>query len=134
MVFPWNFRWAPVLHFPFSGAVRQVIAPETDWFFGRLRPGVGDPGIEQRVFEDVASYGKQLGLITEVLLEVASRSRLSDDGKQSLDRLKQIAEQIEKVKVDERSARRERLKDALLALRDSDRDAFEALLKEVQEG
>src|SRR5687767_8039798 len=132
-MFPWYFNWAPVVHYPWSGAVRQMIAPETDWFFNSIAPGGGNPRIEQRVFEEAASYGKQLGLITEVLLAAADESRLSEDGKKSLARLKEIAGRIEKIKAQERDAKHQRLKDSLLALRDSDRASFNTLLSEIQE-
>lgn len=131
-MFPWNFSWAPVVHYPWSGAVRQVIAPETDWFFDSIAPGGGNSRIEQRVFEEVASYGKQLGLITEVLLEGTDQSRLSEKGQRSLTRLKEIAGRIEKIKSQERDVQHQRLKDALLSLRQSDRQSFDALLAEVK--
>lgn len=131
-MFPWNFNWAPVVHYPWSGAVRQVIAPETDWFFGSIPPGGGNSKIEQRVFEEVASYGKQLGLITEVLMEGMDQMRLNEKGQRSLARLKEIAEQIEKIKDQERDAKHQRLKDTLVSLRESDRQSFDALLAEVK--
>jgi hypothetical protein len=67
-MFPWLWFFAPQVHYPWSGSVAQQIAPDTDWFFGSIRPGAGDARIEQQAFA-VASYGKQLGLITEVLTE-----------------------------------------------------------------
>ena len=73
MMFPWLWYWAPQVHFPWSGRVAQQIAPDTHWFFGGIRPGAGDARIEEQAF-GVASYGKQLGLITEVLLALAQES------------------------------------------------------------
>ena len=65
---------APQFHFPFSGAVSQAIDPDIAWFQNLIRPGAGNARIERRAFGEVASYGKQLGLITEVLLEQAARA------------------------------------------------------------
>jgi hypothetical protein len=129
-MFPY-FNWAPVLHYPWSGGVTQEIAPNTHWFFDSIAPGGGNSRIEQRVFEEVASYGKQLGLITEVLLDGVDEEALNEKGRQSLARLREIAGRIEKIKGEERDAKYERLRDSLLALRDSDPDAFAMLLGEV---
>lgn len=66
-MYPWLWFWAPQFHFPFSGAVAQRIDPDTNWFFGGIRPEAGNGDVEKQIF-DVASYGRQLGWITEVLL------------------------------------------------------------------
>jgi hypothetical protein len=72
-MFPWLMIWAPQLHFPFSGSVAQQIDP--NWFFGAISPSAGDAKIEQEAWQ-VASYGRQLGLITEVLIALAEQSAL----------------------------------------------------------
>ena len=130
-MFPWVFNWSPVVHWPLSGPVRQLIAPETDWFFGRIAPGQGDARVEQRVFEDVASYGRQIGLISELLRELARDADLSTEGRETLDRLDQIARRVEDVKRESREERRERLKQELLALQQQDSETFDRLLGEV---
>ena len=97
-MFPWFWVFAPQVHFPWSGSVAQQIAPDTDWFFGSIRPGTGDARIEQQAFE-VASYGKQLGLITEVLLQLAEASpKASAKSAASVNRLKDIRDEIERIK------------------------------------
>lgn len=129
-----HFNWSPVVHYPWSGGVEQSIAPSTDWFFGSIAAGGGNARIEQRVFEEVASYGKQLGLITEVLLDLADAEVMSDQARQSLTRLKEIAGRIEEIKTTERVTKHERLKDSLLSLRESDRPSFDSLLVELRAG
>lgn len=100
-MFPWLWFWAPQVHFPWSGSVAQHIAPDTDWFFGAIRPGAGDARIEQQAF-GVASYGRQLGLITEVLLELAQQApKASARAQASIERLKQIQSAIEDIKAAE---------------------------------
>jgi hypothetical protein len=131
-MFPWYSTWAPTVHWPFSGAVKQTIAPETDWFFGRIALGGGDEDIEQRVFEEVASYGKQLGLISEILVEMADNVKLSKKNAESLARLKEIASRVEGIKDQQRDQQRHRLKDALLALRDSDKEGYKEILDAVK--
>jgi hypothetical protein len=97
-MFPWLWIFAPQVHFPWSGSVAQQIAPDTDWFFGSIRPGTGDARIEQQAFE-VASYGKQLGLITDVLLQLAEASPEASAGSAaSIDRLEAIRDEIERIK------------------------------------
>jgi hypothetical protein len=98
---PWLWFWAPQVHFPWSGSVAQHIAPDTDWFFGAIPPDAGDARIEQQAF-GVASYGRQLGLITEVLLELAQQApKTSARARASIERLKQIQAAIEDIKATE---------------------------------
>jgi hypothetical protein len=71
-MFPWFWLWAPQLRLPFSGDVAQDIEPRLDWFFNGIKPQAGNGRIEAKAFE-VASYGHQLGVITELLIEMAER-------------------------------------------------------------
>jgi len=110
-MFPWFWFWAPQIHFPWSGAVAQQIAPDTHWFFSGIRPGAGDARIEEQAF-GVASYGKQLGLITEVLLALAHESpKASARAQASIDKLKAIQAEIEQLK----SAEYQRVAESLAA-------------------
>lgn len=100
-MFPWLWFFAPQIHFPWSGAVAQQIAPDKHWFFGGIRPGAGDARIEEQAF-GVASYGKQLGLITEVLLALAQESpKASAQAKASIAKLQKIQAEIERLKTAE---------------------------------
>jgi hypothetical protein len=106
---PWLWFWAPQVHFPWSGSVAQHIAPDTHWFFGGIPPGAGDARIEEKAFA-VASYGKQLGLITEVLLELAEQApKASANARTSIAKLKKIQAAIEDIK----AAEYDRVADAL---------------------
>lgn len=109
-MFPWLWFWAPQLHMPWSGDVAQRIAPNTHWLFGSISPVAGNGVIEQRVFENVASYGKQLGLLTEVVMELADKGQsLPDEVQQALGKLGEIRQQIEEVKYEEYRAYEERV-------------------------
>ena len=57
-----NFN--PQVHWPFSGAVTQDIHPA-------LLAQAGNEEIEVRVLRDVASYGKQIGVLSDLLHSVA---------------------------------------------------------------
>jgi hypothetical protein len=99
------------VHYPWSGGVAQHIAPETDWFFAGIAPSAGDPRIERQAFE-IASYGRQLGLITEVLLDLAAQMPpRSAQGRESLARLQAIQAAIENLK----QAEHERVAESLAA-------------------
>ena len=97
-MFPWLWFFAPQVHLPWSGSVAQQIAPDTHWFFSGIAPGAGDARIEEKAFA-VASYGKQLGLITEVLLELAQQSpKASAAARDSIAKLEAIRAEIERIK------------------------------------
>jgi hypothetical protein len=69
----WIFRW------PFSGNVNErVTAP---WFSPSLTVNyAGDAKIEDRVVTEVASYGKQLGWLTEIAIALAKKQDPPADG------------------------------------------------------
>ena len=97
-MYPWFFFWAPQVTLPFGGSVAQRIEPSTNWFFEGIGPGSGDPAIERKAFE-VATYGRQLGLITEVLVDLAAQMPpATPKGRKSLQRLREIQRRIEEVK------------------------------------
>lgn len=108
-MFPWLWYWSPVLHFPWSGNVAQDIEPYTNWFSSLIPPEAGDAAIEKQAFA-VASYGRQLGLITEVLLDMAVKSGPTSEKVQpTLDALKKIKADIDALKAKEYSLRAEQL-------------------------
>lgn len=127
-MFPWLWFWSPHFYFPFSGSVAQRIEPDTDWFFAGIPPQAGNGAMERKIFE-IASYGRQLGWITEVLLGMQS-----DDAKaqaraaQSLQCLRETQERIEAVKKDEHAALTNTAAKALEQLRAANPSAYERLL------
>ncbi len=97
-MFPWPFVFAPQWQLPFSGSVAQRIDPQTHWFFDGIDASAGDGRIESQAFE-VATYGRQLGLLTEVLVDLAEQAPpQSEAAVKSLKRLKAIQAEIEKIK------------------------------------
>jgi hypothetical protein len=131
-MFPWLWFWSPQFHFPFSGDVAQRIDPDTTWFFRGIEPQAGNARIEQRAF-DVASYGKQLGLITDVLLDVARRSApKSAKGVKSLARLESIAREIELIKADEYANAAARIAEQVELLRRQGGEPYARLVEQLQ--
>jgi hypothetical protein len=95
---PWLWLWSPQYHFPFSGSVAQRIEPDTNWFFAGIRPEAGNAEVEREIF-DVATYGRQLGLINEVLLAMAGSKQVSQEqASESLQRLEEVYCEVETVK------------------------------------
>jgi hypothetical protein len=84
----WIFRW------PFSGNVNErITAP---WFSPSLTVNyAGDKRIEDRVVTEVASYGRQLGWLTEIAIALANRQ---DPPPDTLRRLEKAAEDIGTIK------------------------------------
>ena len=57
---------------PWSGDVDQTINPVNNWFSPAVEFNfVGNKGTVARVVSEVASYGKQLGILTEAVLELS---------------------------------------------------------------
>ncbi len=125
---PWLWFWSPQYHFPFSGSVAQRIEPDTHWFFSGIRPEAGNAELEEQIF-DVASYGRQLGLITEVLLSLADKGSIpAAKAADSLAQLKSMRDDIEGVKRRGRDKLAQSAVDALNRLAQSDPQQFAEVL------
>jgi hypothetical protein len=131
-MFPWLWLFAPQVHFPWSGSVAQHIAPETDWFFAGIPAAAGDARIERQAFE-VASYGRQLGLLTEVLLDLAAQTPpRSAQARASLARLQSIRAEIEGLKQADHERAAEALVEQVRAIRRRGGAQAEALDRRLQ--
>ena len=84
----WMFRA------PWSGDVAQrITAP---WFSPSLTVNyAGNPAVEDRVVTEVASYGKQLGWLTEIVIALAERQTLPEE---TLRRLEKATKDIDAIK------------------------------------
>lgn len=96
-MFPCFWLWAPQLRLPFSGDVAQDIEPSLDWFFNGIKPQAGNARVEARAF-DVASYGHQLGLITDALIDLAERQQAESE---PLRKLRALRDRIDAIKASE---------------------------------
>ncbi|MFZ2973858.1 MAG: hypothetical protein WA049_14575 [Ferribacterium limneticum] len=129
---PWQTVWAPNLNFPWSGSVAQKIEPSTSWFFGAIDPDAGDARMEKKAFEK-ASYGRQLGLITEILLALAKESTKIDRSKESpLSRLTEIKDAIEEIKKKEASSTADNIEERLKWLKKTNKLEFELLAGRIK--
>lgn len=126
-MFPWFFVFAPQWQLPFSGSVMQRIDPQTHWFFDGIDGNAGDGRIERQAFE-VASYGRQLGLIAEVLVDLAEQSPpKSAKATESLRRLKLIQAEIEQIKAKDAGDLVREIEVALDRLERRDKPEFDRL-------
>lgn len=76
-MFPWLFLWAPYYApntiYPWGGAVRQAFSLDT--FFDSIAPNAGDGTVEHAIF-DYASYGRQIGTLSDIVAILLSRTGL----------------------------------------------------------
>ena len=112
--------WFPfTLNFP-SGDVDLA-----NWFSPKVEVSyAGTPEIERDVVERVASFGRQLGILTDALLEVAGPAK-----GEKLQRLQKLHDEVEAVKMRHRSDVARDAKAAIERLADLDRNELKALLR-----
>lgn len=112
--FSWMFR------LPFSGNVNENIAPS---FSPSLTIDfAGNPKVEDRVVREVASYGSQLGWLTEIVLALADKDERTPP-EDALDKLRKASKEIDEIKT---AVRKSALEDASAALDRLERDQPEA--------
>lgn len=118
--------WLKIWQLPFAN-YDQNINPITTWFSPHYTVNIkGDAAIEAEVQTQVASFGTQLGKLTDALLELA-------DGKPGakLQDLRKLQQQVEELKARHGADKCARLREDLQALKEHDLKAFTALVKEV---
>jgi hypothetical protein len=118
----WMFR------LPLSGDVNQrITAP---WFSPSLTVNyAGDPVVEDRVVTEVASYGRQIGWLSEIVLALANNETPPDD---ALGQLKEAAEKIEAIKTKVHRSSLDAANAALDRLARDDEAAYHKLIRERQ--
>jgi hypothetical protein len=118
----WMFR------LPLSGDVNQrITAP---WFSPALTVNyAGDPVIEDRVVTEVASYGRQIGWLTEIVLALAKNQPPPEE---TLHRLVKAAHDIDAIKKDCHRSSFEAARAALDRLERDDPEAYKKLMRKRQ--
>lgn len=132
-MFPWLWLWAPTVHFPWSGAVSQDIAPRTDWFSAHIPAQAGDAALEARITA-TASYGHQIDKLMDAVLALADA--LPADAATAHDpalvALRTLRERVEAVKAESREEAADRLVNELQELRQRGGPAYAALVGRLQ--
>lgn len=115
----WMFR------FPLSGDVNQrITAP---WFSPAITVNyAGNAAIEDRVVTEVASYGKQIGWLTEIALAMAKQQPLPDE---TVRKLEKAAAAIEAIKQDAQRSAFDAASAALERLEREDPQGFKRLMR-----
>lgn len=126
-MFPWLWFWNPKVDFPLSGDVVQDFS--LDQFFSAIKRRAGNGELEREIF-DTASYGKQIGWISEVLLSLAERVPFEDEKtKESFNRLKEICKEIEEIKGKNSAKRADEAIDLLNEIKEYDPQQFEKVIR-----
>jgi hypothetical protein len=120
------FSW--MFNSPFSGDVRQRnTAP---WFSSALTVNyAGDPVFVDRVVTEVASFGRQIGWLTEIALALAKHQPAP---KETLESLEKASLDIEEIKKKVLRSPLDAANAALDRLKLKDLDAYEKLIHERQ--
>lgn len=87
-------NYNPVVHWPLSGSVSQDIHPT-------LLARAGSDETEVRVLREVASYGRQIGVLSDLLLAVVASLKpkaLGPEGEHALEQLRTLVDDIERIK------------------------------------
>jgi len=114
------------LHLPLSGDVNQrITAP---WFSPSLTVNyAGDPVVEDRVVTEVASYGRQLGWLTEIVVALTKGKAPPPD---SLRRLEKAAHDIEAIKKNVHRSALDAVRMGLDRLKRDDPEAYTKLMRD----
>lgn len=128
----WLRLWSPTINLPGSGGIGKFnYHPYTTW--GAPTLFSGNEAVENVVYRDVATPGRQLGKLTDVVLELVDEltqrdSKIADS--ESVKKLIAMSEKIKSIKEvveDNTAAAAKELLDKLQA---TDNEAFNALIKE----
>jgi hypothetical protein len=124
---PWLSLWGGANNNePLSGDVSQ--------WFRLFSPSVtvngeGDPELEGRIVRDVATYGAQLGQITEIVLAMADGAKPPAE---ALEKLKRINAEIVDIKKTHTENALARARAALDDLKDRDPEGYKLLLASLK--
>jgi len=108
---------------PLSGDVMQRIS--LPWFSPTFN-FAGDAGIEKQVVSEVASYGKQIGWLNELVIKLAEQQAVDAD---VLKKVKKAVEDIDEIKKIHASAVLHKAVDALKQLETSEPQLYQELIK-----
>ena len=124
----------PFGDFNFPGAAGNWQEIMTRWWSPNITMNfAGNASIEREVNEDVASYGRQLGWLNDIVAALAksAETAIKDDPEAAgalKDMLKARAK-IDEIKKRRKQSALERAREAMDALRTSDKDAYRSLLR-----
>lgn len=128
----WLRLWSPTINLPGSGGIGKFnYHPYTTWTAPTLFSG--NEAVEQVVYRDVASPGRQLGKLTDVVLELVDELTQRDSKIAESENVKKLIAMSAKIKsikdvVEDNTAAS--AKELLEKLKATDNETFKALIKE----
>jgi len=115
-----------IFQWPLSGNVNQRIS--SPWFSPALTVNIaGDTAIEQRVITEVASYGKQLGWLNEIVLALANNEKPCAE---TLTKFRDAVQEIEHIKEKQKPSSLKVATEALDQLEADQPGEYQRLLRE----
>jgi len=121
-----DFNPFDIFQWPLSGNVNQRIA--SPWFSPAMTFNfAGDAAVEERVVKEVASYGKQLGCLNDIVLALA---RNGEPTPEAVDELATIVKDVADIKTRMKQSKLDKAVAALDQLSATQPDAYAALIRE----
>jgi hypothetical protein len=128
----WLRLWSPTINLPGSGGIGKFnYHPYTTWAAPTLFSG--NEAVEQVVYRDVATPGKQLGRLTDVVLQLVDEltkldSNIADS--ECVKKLTEMTTRIKSIKTTVEDNTVAATKELLDKLKATDVEGFNALMKE----
>ena len=123
---PWMYPWWNLFRAPLSGNVEQDISPT--WFSPQLEFNfAGNKKLESDVVAKVASYGTQLGVLSEAVLELAEGMP-----GEAIEALQALVERVDKIKQRHKETLETKAKLALDQLKKTDPEGFRRLIDDYR--
>ncbi|WP_413111248.1 hypothetical protein [Thaumasiovibrio sp. DFM-14] len=122
---PWYLWWQRTLNYPLSGNVNQdfqYLSPTYEFNFA------GNKEIERKAICEVASYGKQLGILSDVLIELCDKQKHHSE---TTEKLHLMVKEINNIKERHYQVNGRKIKQQLEWLKEHNRAAFDDLLNEL---
>ena len=128
-MFAWLFPSWWSIKGPRSGDIDQNIATITRLLSPQFELNFkGDEKIEAQVLADVASYGTQIGVLSEAVLEIAG-----DRKSESIDELRKLVDDVREVKRQHKHRLERRVRDQLDDLKERDQELLKRVIQDYQE-
>ncbi len=135
-----------IKNFPLSGDVSQMFNPWMIWLKSLSQQSglininnfkSNDRELEQKIVEEVAGYGKQIGYINNILKILADRIKpenLTPEQRQSFDNFREMVDKIDEAKREHKLSLQsiDRTINEIKALKDKDEKAYNEIVSRIR--
>lgn len=123
----WQNPWFNLLKFPLSGNVDNI-SPVTRFLSPTVEVNyAGDQQLESEIVGEVASFGRQLGILSDAILELAD-----DNVGDGVEKLRTLAKEIDEVKEKSKASLKARVMADLKSLEATDKEGFDEVIGEYR--